>query len=159
MTMSQFDKVSVVKQANVYFDGKCVSHTVLLADGSRKTLGVILPSTLTFTTGAPEVMEGVAGGVPRSPQRRGASGRPTPPASRSPCPPIRRSTSPAMTPITTSATSAEAGADAIGLARPARWWWFPPARRLRFHLNISTGLLCLHSIFLQKPTWLRCTMR
>ena len=59
--MSQFDQVSVVKQANVYFDGKCVSHTLLLTDGSRKTLGVILPSTLTFSTGAPEVMEGVGG--------------------------------------------------------------------------------------------------
>lgn len=59
--MSQFDNVSVVKQANVYFDGKCVSHTVLLPDGSRKTLGVILPSNLTFSTGAPEVMEIVAG--------------------------------------------------------------------------------------------------
>jgi hypothetical protein len=32
-----FDNVSVVKQANVYFDGKCVSHTVQFADGSRKT--------------------------------------------------------------------------------------------------------------------------
>lgn len=59
--MSQFDNVSVVKQANVYFDGRCVSHTVLLADGTRKTVGVILPSTLTFNTGAPEVMEGVGG--------------------------------------------------------------------------------------------------
>jgi uncharacterized protein YaiE (UPF0345 family) len=55
--MSQFDNVSVVKKANVYFDGKCVSHTVLLADGTRKSVGVILPSKLTFTTGAPEVME------------------------------------------------------------------------------------------------------
>lgn len=55
--MSQFDNVSVVKKANVYFDGKCVSHTVLLADGSKKSVGVILPSTLTFNTGAPEVME------------------------------------------------------------------------------------------------------
>jgi purine/pyrimidine-nucleoside phosphorylase len=55
--MSQFDQVSVVKKANVYFDGKCVSHTVLLADGTRKSIGVILPSTLRFTTGAPEVME------------------------------------------------------------------------------------------------------
>ena len=59
--MSQFDNVSVVKKANVYFDGKCVSHTVLLADGSRKTLGVILPSSLTFNTGAPEVVEINAG--------------------------------------------------------------------------------------------------
>ena len=57
----RFDAVSVIKQANVYFDGKCVSHTVLLADGTRKTLGVILPSTLTFNTGAPERMEIVAG--------------------------------------------------------------------------------------------------
>jgi hypothetical protein len=55
--MSQFDNVSVTKTANVYFDGKCVSHTVTLADGTRKSVGVILPSTLTFNTGAPEIME------------------------------------------------------------------------------------------------------
>ena len=59
--MSQFDNVSVIKAANVYFDGKCVSHTVVLADGVRKTVGVILPSSLTFNTGAPEVMGGVGG--------------------------------------------------------------------------------------------------
>ena len=59
--MSQFENVSVVKQANVYFDGKCVSHTVLFADGSKKTIGVILPASLTFNTGAPEIMETVAG--------------------------------------------------------------------------------------------------
>jgi purine/pyrimidine-nucleoside phosphorylase len=55
--MSQFDNVSVLKKANVYFDGKCVSHTVLLADGTRKSVGVILPSKLTFNTAAPEIME------------------------------------------------------------------------------------------------------
>lgn len=59
--MSQFDNVSVVKQANVYFDGKCVSHTVQFADGTKKTVGVVLPSSLVFNTGAPEVMEGVGG--------------------------------------------------------------------------------------------------
>lgn len=59
--MSQFTRVNVFKRANVYFDGKCVSHTLELADGSRKTLGVILPSSLTFNTAAPEVMEGVGG--------------------------------------------------------------------------------------------------
>ncbi|WP_411024431.1 pyrimidine/purine nucleoside phosphorylase, partial [Salmonella sp. s56041] len=48
---------SVATQANVYFDGKCVSHTVTLADGTRKSVGVILPATLTFNTGAPEIME------------------------------------------------------------------------------------------------------
>jgi uncharacterized protein YaiE (UPF0345 family) len=59
--MSQFDNVSVVKKANVYFDGKCVSHTVQFADGTRKSVGVIFPSSLTFTTGAPEIMELNAG--------------------------------------------------------------------------------------------------
>jgi uncharacterized protein YaiE (UPF0345 family) len=55
--VSQFDNVSVVKKANIYFDGKCVSHSVIFADGSRKTVGVIFPSSLTFKTGAPERME------------------------------------------------------------------------------------------------------
>ena len=59
--MSQLDDVSVVKKANVYFDGKCVSHTVLTREGVRKSVGVILPSRLTFTTGAPERMELVEG--------------------------------------------------------------------------------------------------
>jgi len=59
--MQQLDGVSVLTQANVYFDGKCVSHTVILADGSRKTLGVILPSRLRFETRAPERMEVVSG--------------------------------------------------------------------------------------------------
>lgn len=59
--MSQFENVSVLKKANIYFDGKCISHTVVFADGTRKTLGVIFPSSLSFSTGAPEVMEGVAG--------------------------------------------------------------------------------------------------
>ncbi len=59
--MSQFDNVSIIKKANVYFDGKCVSHTVQFADGTKKSVGVILPATLTFNTGVPEVMECVAG--------------------------------------------------------------------------------------------------
>ena len=61
VNMAQFDNVSIIKQANVYFDGRCVSHTIQFADGSKKTVGVILPSSLTFNTGAPEVMEGVGG--------------------------------------------------------------------------------------------------
>ena len=59
--MNQFDNVSVVSKANVYFDGKCVSHSITLADGVKKSVGVILPATLTFNTGAPEIMESVAG--------------------------------------------------------------------------------------------------
>jgi uncharacterized protein YaiE (UPF0345 family) len=53
--------VSVKPQANVYFDGKCVSHSITLADGTSKSVGVILPATLTFNTGAPEIMECVGG--------------------------------------------------------------------------------------------------
>lgn len=53
--------VSLTTQANVYFDGKCVSHSFTLADGTQKSVGVVLPSTLTFNTGAAEVMECVAG--------------------------------------------------------------------------------------------------
>ena len=59
--MSTIDNVSVTKKANIYFDGKCVSHTVVLADGTRKSVGVIFPSSLTFNTGAPVIME-ITGG-------------------------------------------------------------------------------------------------
>ena len=59
--MSQFDNVSVIKKSNVFFDGKCVSHSVLFNDGTRKTVGVILPGTLTFNVGVPEVMEITSG--------------------------------------------------------------------------------------------------
>jgi purine/pyrimidine-nucleoside phosphorylase len=59
--MSQFDNVAVFKKANVYFDGKCVSHTVQWPDGTKKSVGVILPATLTFNTGVAEIMETVSG--------------------------------------------------------------------------------------------------
>ncbi|MEY2654988.1 MAG: hypothetical protein RLZZ524_2016 [Pseudomonadota bacterium] len=61
MSNSQLAVASVGTQANVYFDGKCVSHGVTLADGTKKSVGVILPASLNFNTGAPEVMETVAG--------------------------------------------------------------------------------------------------
>jgi uncharacterized protein YaiE (UPF0345 family) len=61
MTTERYDGVTVATQASVYFDGKCVSHAITLADGTKKSVGVILPSELTFATGAPESMEGVAG--------------------------------------------------------------------------------------------------
>ena len=57
----QFDHVSVGKKANVYFDGKCVSHTVTLQDGTRKSVGVILPSTLKFDLSTKEITEVVEG--------------------------------------------------------------------------------------------------
>lgn len=61
MTTETFDGVAVATKANVYFDGKCVSHSITLADGTRKSVGVVMPASLTFNTGAPEIMECVAG--------------------------------------------------------------------------------------------------
>jgi purine/pyrimidine-nucleoside phosphorylase len=48
-------------QANIYFDGKCISHTLEMPKGLRKSVGVIFPSTLTFTTQEREFMEIVHG--------------------------------------------------------------------------------------------------
>lgn len=62
MSTTQIGGVTVNTQANVYFDGKCVSHGITFPDGTKKSVGVILPATLTFNTGAPEIMECVAGG-------------------------------------------------------------------------------------------------
>ncbi len=57
----QFAGVTVVTKANVYFDGKVVSHSVIFSDGNKKTLGLIYPGSYHFATGAPERMEVVAG--------------------------------------------------------------------------------------------------
>lgn len=59
--MSQFDNVSVVKKANVYFDGKVTSRTVIFADGEKKTLGIMMPGEYEFGTGKKELMEIMAG--------------------------------------------------------------------------------------------------
>ncbi|MCU0752345.1 MAG: pyrimidine/purine nucleoside phosphorylase [Akkermansiaceae bacterium] len=59
--MTSFANVTVDAKANVYFDGKVVSHTVHGADGSKKTLGLIYPGTYHFGTAAPELMEIIAG--------------------------------------------------------------------------------------------------
>ncbi|MFN5349777.1 MAG: pyrimidine/purine nucleoside phosphorylase [Polaromonas sp.] len=61
MTTLHIPNITVTTQANVYFDGKCVSHGITYPDGTKKSVGVILPSSLTFNTGAPEIMECVAG--------------------------------------------------------------------------------------------------
>jgi uncharacterized protein YaiE (UPF0345 family) len=59
--MSEFKNVTVVKEANVYFDGKVTSRTVLFADGSKKTLGILLPGDYEFGTEDKEIMEIIAG--------------------------------------------------------------------------------------------------
>ena len=61
MTTERIDGVSLTTKANVYFDGKCISHSYQLADGTKQSVGVVLPATLTFGTAAAEIMECVAG--------------------------------------------------------------------------------------------------
>jgi uncharacterized protein YaiE (UPF0345 family) len=56
-----FENVTIVKKANVYFDGKVTSRTVLFEDGRRKTLGVMMPGEYEFGTGSREVMEILGG--------------------------------------------------------------------------------------------------
>lgn len=53
----EFSNVTVPAKANIYFEGRVVSHTVILADGSRKTVGVILPGSYHFGTNQAELME------------------------------------------------------------------------------------------------------
>lgn len=59
--MPQFNDVSVVKEANIYFNGNVTSRTVLFPDGSKKTLGVMLPGDYEFGTADKEVMEILSG--------------------------------------------------------------------------------------------------
>lgn len=59
--MAKFEKVTVEKNANIYFDGKVTSRTVFFADGSRKTLGIMLPGDYEFGTAAPEMIEILSG--------------------------------------------------------------------------------------------------
>jgi uncharacterized protein YaiE (UPF0345 family) len=59
--VSEFKNVSVVKEANIYFDGGVTSRTVYFEDGSRKTLGIMLPGEYTFNTGSAELMEILSG--------------------------------------------------------------------------------------------------
>lgn len=58
----ELQNVTAHAKANIYFDGKVISHTVVTTSGERKTLGVILPGTYHFGTDAPERMDIVAGG-------------------------------------------------------------------------------------------------
>ncbi len=59
--MSEFKNVTVVKKANVYFDGKVTSRTVLFPGGEKKTLGIMLPGDYEFDTAKKELMEILAG--------------------------------------------------------------------------------------------------
>ncbi len=57
----QFANVTLTCKANVYFDGKVISHSFTLADGSLKSVGLIHAGTYKFNTDATEKMEIIAG--------------------------------------------------------------------------------------------------
>jgi len=59
--VSEFNNVTVVREANIYFNGAVTSRTIVFADGSKKTLGIMMPGEYTFNTGAPELMEILSG--------------------------------------------------------------------------------------------------
>jgi uncharacterized protein YaiE (UPF0345 family) len=59
--VAKFENVSVTVKANVYFDGKVTSRAITFADGSTKTLGIMLPGDYEFGTEAAELMEITAG--------------------------------------------------------------------------------------------------
>ena len=61
MSALEFKNVTAIAKANVYFEGKVVSHTILLGDGAKKTLGLIYPGEFHFGTDAPERMDIVGG--------------------------------------------------------------------------------------------------
>ncbi len=61
--MDRFENVTAIKKANVYFDGKVTSRTILFEDGTRKTLGFLLPGEYEFGTGDKEHMEVLGGAI------------------------------------------------------------------------------------------------
>jgi purine/pyrimidine-nucleoside phosphorylase len=61
--MLEFQNVTIVKKANIYFGGNVTSRTVIFPDGSRKTLGIMLPGDYEFGTEQMEIMEILAGNL------------------------------------------------------------------------------------------------
>lgn len=55
--MQQFENVTVLKKANVYFNGQVTSRTLLFANGEKKTLGILMPGDYEFGTDDREIME------------------------------------------------------------------------------------------------------
>lgn len=59
--MTELKNINLIKEANVYFDGKVTSRAITLADGTKQTLGIMLPGEYTFDTQAAEIMEMMSG--------------------------------------------------------------------------------------------------
>ncbi len=61
--MSEFTNVSIIKKANIYYDGKVTSRAVIFSDGSKKTLGIMFPGEYEFGTDEKEIMEIMVGDI------------------------------------------------------------------------------------------------
>jgi hypothetical protein len=59
--MSEFTHVTIIKEANIYFEGRVTSRSILFPDGTKKTLGVMLPGEYEFNTDKKEIMEIMSG--------------------------------------------------------------------------------------------------
>lgn len=59
--MNEFNNVTIIKKANVYFEGNVTSRAVIFENGEKKTLGIMMPGEYTFGTEAAEIMEIMAG--------------------------------------------------------------------------------------------------
>ena len=59
--MAKIENATIVKAANIYYDGKVTSRTINLADGSTQSLGIMLPGDYTFSTNEAEIMEMLSG--------------------------------------------------------------------------------------------------
>jgi uncharacterized protein YaiE (UPF0345 family) len=59
--MTEFKSVTVIKKANIYFEGKVTSRSIIFPDGSKKTLGIMLPGKYEFGTDKKEIMEIITG--------------------------------------------------------------------------------------------------
>jgi len=59
--MTQFENVTVLKKVNSYFEGNVTSRTIIFADGTKKSLGVMLPGDYEFGTATKEIMEIMSG--------------------------------------------------------------------------------------------------
>ena len=61
--MTIFSNVTIIKKANIYFDGQVTSRTVEFSDGTKKTLGFMQVGEYTFGTDCTELMEILAGNL------------------------------------------------------------------------------------------------
>ncbi|MGA1933025.1 pyrimidine/purine nucleoside phosphorylase [Arcobacter sp. YIC-464] len=55
--MAEFNNVSIAKAANILFEGNITSRSIEFEDGSKKTLGIMLPGEYELNTVHSEIMD------------------------------------------------------------------------------------------------------